>query len=256
MCGYGATDVDTTDEAEVFSRMLKRGLLARDSLAGEFPAKRRQAIQGAIESLIRRGFVDRASRGGTEYVELPAGRAEDAMNLAKTLRWGNASHARIVELIPRSHMAPFHIAYGEHKAHGNLSAYALCRRVRDRDDVSCYVIDTQGRRRSVRLGSLADSNSLAARFLDGIDDAFGDQRFTREEIKDSLPHKLTGNNQPTKAAIEYLCHTGYLIRSDYAKGPSKFERTEKQRPATSSNKGRGSSNGSINAQTVDYPFYR
>lgn len=152
-------------------------------------------------------------------------------------------------------MAPFHIAYGEHRARGNLSAYALCCRVRDRDDVSCYVIDTQGRRRSVHLGNLADGKSLAARFLDGIDAAFGDRRFTREEIKDKLPHKLTGNNQPTKAAIEYLCRTGYLIRSDYAKGPSKFERTEKRRPAASSSKGRGPSNGGIRSQTADYPFY-
>ena len=249
--------MDKADEVDVFARLLKRGLLmARDSLAGEFPAGRRHAVQAAIDSLIWRGFVDRVRREEeVEYIELPARRAEDAKNLARTLGWNDDSQARIVGLVPRSHAAPYHIAYGEHKAHGNLSAYALCRRVRDRDDVTCYVIDTQGRRRSIRLGNLADGGSLAARFLDGIDAAFGSRRFTREEIKGRLPHKLTGNNQPTKAAVEYLSHAGYLIRSEYAKGPAKFERTEKRRPAAPPGRGKGAGDGGARGRAEDYPFY-
>lgn len=247
--------MDKADEVDTFSKLLKRGDLLARSLVGEFPAKRQQTIQDAIESLIRRGFVDSVRREGAEYIRLPDRRAEDARNLAKAMRWGDASHARIVGLIPKSHAAPFHIAYGEYRARGNLSAYVLCYRVRDKHDVTCYVIDAQGRRTSIHLGDLADGESRVAQFLGEIDAAFGDRRFTREEIKGKLPHKLTGNNQPTKAAVVYLCHTGYLIRSDYAKGPSKFERTGKRRPVASSGKDERPSDENTRAQTAHYPFY-
>ena len=41
----GVAGVDKADEVDTFSKLLKLGrLLARDSLVGEFPAKRQQAI--------------------------------------------------------------------------------------------------------------------------------------------------------------------------------------------------------------------
>lgn len=252
----GVAGVDKADEVDTFSKLLKLGrLLARDSLVGEFPAKRQQAIQAAIDSLIQRKYLERVRRGKAEYIKLPAGRAEDAKSLAKRLGWSDTSHVRIVELIPRTHEAPYHISFGEHESRGHLSAYALCRRMRDECDVTCYVIDVQGRRSSIRLGNPADSKSRVAQFLDRIDAAFGNRRFTRKEIKDKLPHKLTGNNQPTKAAVEYLCNAKYLRRSDYEKGSSMFERTEKRRPGTSPSKDKRSSESS-REETSKYSFYQ
>ena len=226
--------MDRSHEALILSNLLKRSRrLARDSFVSEFPAERQHAIQAAIKNLVRRGLVECVYREGVEYMELPESRAKDAMRLASTLGLSNPSCVPIEEMIPRSHAAPFHIARGEHEARGHLSTYAFCRSVRDEYDVTCYVIDAQGRGRAIRLGNPADSRSFIARFLDKLDAAFGGRRFTREEIKDRLPPKLTGNNQPTKAAVEYLCYDGYLVRSNPPKGPSRFQRTWKKRPVMS-----------------------
>lgn len=166
------------------------------------------------------------------------------------------SYATIVKMLPKPYAAPFHVASGEHEARGHLSTYVFCYSVQDKHDVSCFVIDAKGRKRRLHLGNLADSGSIIAQFLDGIDSAFGDRRFTKEEIKGRLSPKLTGNNQPTKAAVEYLCHAKYLIRSDYAKGPSKFERTKKRRPAMQPDKGEARGSTSPRKQTSKYPFYQ
>ena len=249
--------MDRTHDDRVLSNLLRRGgRLARNSFVSEFPAKRQHVIQAAIKSLIRRGFVESVYREGTEYVELLPGRDKDAMRLASMRGLSDPSYAPIEDMIPRSHAAPYHIARGEHEARGHLSTYALCRNIRDKDDVSCFVIDARGRRRRIHLGDIADSGSLIAQILDKIDDAFGGRRFTREEIKGRLPSKLTGNNQPTKAAIEYLCRANYLIRSDYAKGPSKFERTGKKRPVMSLDKAVAPASLSPREQTISYPCYQ
>ena len=249
--------MDRTHEARVLSNLLRRGRrLARDSFVSEFPADRQHAIRVAIENLARRGFVESVYREGTEYMELPECRIKDAMRLVSTLGLNDPACVPIEEMIPRSHAAPFHISHGEHEARGHISTYALCRNVRDKYDVSCFVIDARGRRRRIHLGNLADSRSLAAKFLDGIDSAFGGRPFTREEIKGNLPSKITGNNQPTKAAVEYLRHDGYLVRLNPCRGLSRFQRTCKKRPIMSLTKDVMEKDADYRKQTIMYPFYQ
>lgn len=160
----------------------------------------------------------------------------------------------IEELIPKGYTVPFYTSKGEHPVHDHVSVYAYCNSVKNASDVSCFVIDSRNRVRRIHLGVLADSSSLVARFLDKIDAEFGRRRFTKEDIK-SFGHKMVGNNQPTKAVVEYLCHKNFLVKSEYSKGPAKFERTGKARPVSTLDAAAPDKEASRLAQTIQYPFY-
>lgn len=219
-----------TYEARVLSDLLNRShRLSTARYASEFPKNERQAVRTAVNSIVQQGFVKKRRIGGQECIELVKGMEEDAARLASTIGAGDAANASVNKLIPKAYTAPFHTSKGEHRVRGHASTYAYCRSIENANDVSCFVVGSRDRVRRIHLGELADPSSLAAKFLDKIDGVFGSNRFTKEEIK-GFGHELVGNNQPTKAVIEYLCHEGFLLRSEYDKGPLKFERTDKARP--------------------------
>lgn len=249
--------MNKTYEATVLGNLLKRGRrLERASFIEGFPEQNRRAVQAAIGRLSRLGFVKSRVVGGKDCIELQPDRATDAMRWASTCGFSDPSYVSAVEVIPKGYTKPFHIADGEHMVNGHVSKYAFCHNERNRRDVSCFIINSQNSVRRIPLGDICDPNSLIAKFLAAIDRHFGTRRFTREEIKRRFPRELTGNNQNTKAAVEYLCHNAYLVRSDYRRGPSRFERTGKQRPIASL--GIDSAHKDINyrEQTIMYSFYQ
>lgn len=249
--------MDRTAEAMVLGNLLKRGhRLERASFVKEFPERGRRDMEAAIERLARLGFVKRRVVGGKDYVELQPDRVTDAMRWASMLGLGDSSYKSVEESIPKGFGKPFHVASGEHMVNGHVSRYAFCHSVRNRRDVTCFIINAQNKPRPVHLGDIGDPNSLIAKFLAAIDQHFGDRRFTREAVKRSFPSELTGNNQPTKAAIEYLIHNAYLIRSDYSRGPSMFERTPKRRPVASLNGAEVRKDINYREQTIMYSFYQ
>ena len=123
--------------------------------------------------------------------------------------------------------------YGEKKIHGKVSRYVFCHTYTDSYDVTCFVINYKGDIHPIHLGSVFDPTSKISTFLKEIDTKFKNVLFTREDLKTNLPRRLIQNNQPTKAAVEYLCHENFLIRYDYISSRwSKFERTGKVHPIT------------------------
>ena len=245
-----------TYEARILSDLLKRNhRLSAAGYVGEFPGNERQAVRTAIDSIVQRGFARRRRIGGQEHIELVKDMAGDAKKLANTIGTGDATSASIDKLIPRGYTAPFHTTMGEHRVRGHVSTYAFCYSSENAGDVSCFVVGSQDRVQRIHLGVLADPRSLAARFLGKIDEVFGSRRFAKEEVKGFGP-ELVGNNQPTKAAIDYLCHEGFLIKSEYDKGPARFERTGKPRPAPAAGADAPDKDASRREQTDEYPFYQ
>ena len=101
------------------------------------------------------------------------------------------------------------------------------------NDITCFVINQKEDIHPIHLGSIYDPKSKISQFLKEIDSRYPHSLFTREDLKINLPKKLIQNNQPTKAAVEYLCHSKFLIRNDYVTSRwSKFERTGKKHPIT------------------------
>lgn len=222
-------------EAIVLRYLLKHGQrLERDAFLGEFPRPKRRGLEIAIASLERRMFVKTARVQGKDLVHLPDERVGDAMRRSSGL--GIISDPRcppIEELIPDQYATPFHIAQGDKPVNDHTSTYAFCRKKKKSAEVSCFVISWQNSVRKILLGDIAVEKSMIAKFLDTIDEKFGRSYFTREQIKTRFPRELVGNNQPTKAAIEYLCHEKYIVRHDATKHPVQFERTGKRRPVMS-----------------------
>lgn len=249
--------MDRTSEARVLSNLLKRGhRLERASFIKEFPERGRRDMEVAIERLARLGFVRSRVVGGKNCIELRPDRITDAMRWASPLGLGDSTYMSVEESIPKGYAKPFHVASGEHMVNGHVSRYAFCHSERNRHDVTCFVINAQNSARPIHLGDISDPNSFIAKFLAAIDQHFGDGRFTREAVKRSFPSELTGNNQPTKAAIEYLLHNAYLIRSDYSRGPSRFERTLKQRSVASLGVAEARKDINYREQTIMYSFYQ
>lgn len=249
--------MERTHEARILSNLLKHGhRLECTPFVEGFPQRSRRDIQAAIKRLARLGFVKSRVLGGREYIVLRPDRVQDAMRWASASSSGDPLYVPEEEVIPRDYAQPFHVARGEHMVNGAVSRYAFCHHNRNRYDVTCFVINAKNSATAIRLGNLDDPNSLIARFLAEIDQHFGTRRFTKEEIKRSFPRELVGNNQPTKAAIEYLCYNDYLLRSDYLKRPSMFERTWKKRPVMSLDKAVARRDVDYRKQTIMYSFYQ
>lgn len=249
--------MDRTHEARILSNLLKRGhRLERASFVREFPERGRRDTEAAIGRLARLGFVRRLVVDGRDWFELHPDRVADAMRWASAFGLSDPSYMAAEEAIPRGYSRPFHVASGEHMVNGHVSRYAFCHSARNKRDVTCFVINAQNIAKPIHLGDVCEPGSFIAKFLAEVDRRFGSRRFTREEVKRSFPGELRGNNQPTKAAIEYLLHNAYLVRSDHSRGPSRFERTPKPRPTASLSAAAARKDMNYREQTIMYSFYQ
>ena len=165
-------------------------------------------------------------------IMLPRAKIKEALRTVSP--FGSADHSQtpMEELIPKKYSAPFLIKEGEKKIHGKVSRYAFCRSLKDKHNVTCFVVNHKGTIRAIQLGSVFNPASMISEFLKEIDEKFTTKFFIREDLKMSLSRKLIQNNQPTKAVIEYLCYEKFLIRYDNFNGRSKFQRTGKPHPIT------------------------
>ena len=201
-------------------------------ICGSYSTKHR--VLDAIARLESELLVTRDYSGESITIILPQNKISEALNIVSLIKFDDNAYSPIEELIPKKYNAPFLIKEGEKRIHGNVSKYAFCHTYKDPYDVTCFVINHQGSRHPIHLGSVFDPSSKISAFLKEIDARFRNVLFTREDLKTNLPKKLTQNNQPTKAAVEYLCHKKFLIRHDYDSSKwSKFERTGKAHPITS-----------------------
>lgn len=215
-------------EKLVLENLLKRGYaLDQRSFLNELPDNKRNDVLGCISNLQALGFVmqDYSENGIT--ITLVESRKEEALREVSSIYLPDPSQIPIEENIPKKYASPFHISEGEHIVNNAVSRYAFCATKKDDEDITCFIINSNGNKRGIHLGNIHDSQSLVSRFLKEIDMKFKHAKFTKEDLKRNLPKELVGNNQPTKAVTEYLCYEKYLVRYDSVDGISKFERTGK-----------------------------
>lgn len=197
-----------------------------------FPERDRNSVIEAISKLQVDGFVMQDYSDGGITITLPASKINDAMRSITLIKFEDDSYLPVEEMIPKKYSSPFLLKEGEKLIHGKVSTYAFCYNKKDPHDITCFIVNSKGSVHSIHLGSVYDPSSKISMFLKEIDKRYKNVLFTREDLKNNLPKKLIQNNQPTKAAIEYLCYEKFLIRFDYVNDWSKFGRTGKPHPVT------------------------
>ena len=219
-------------EKIVLQNLLKSGYaLGQRHFLDTFTSRDRSNILKAIENLEQKLIITRDYSEDGITIVLPKNKITDALRIVSSIKIDDRPYLSIEELIPKKYSKPFLIKEGEKKIHGKVSKYVFCHTRTDPDDVTCFVINHKGSIHPIHLGSIYDPASMISAFLKEIDAKFPQVLFTRENLKTSLPKKLTQNNQPTKAAVEYLCHAKFLVRHAYDTSKrSKFERTGKPHP--------------------------
>ena len=220
-------------ERIVLENLLKSGyaLRQRDFLS-TFTSRDRPRVLDAIKELESKLLVVRDYSVRGVVIALPSNKIKEAVGLVSLIKFDDQSCTSIDELVPKKYGPPFLVAKGEKKIQGHVSKYIFCHSRKNSHDVMCFVINHRGNMHSIHLGSIYDPASMISGFLKEIDTQFKNRQFTKENLKLNLPKKLIQNNQPTKAAIEYLCHKNFLIRQDPPNGWSKFQRTGKLHPIT------------------------
>lgn len=218
----------------LLENLLKSGYaLDQRNFLNTFTVRDRNYMLDAISRLESDLMVTRDFSEDGITIILPDNKKTEALRFVSAIKLDDYSYSPIEELIPKKYSAPFLIKKGEKKIHGKVSTYAFCHTYKDPFDVICFVINAkQDNIYPIHLGSVFNPSSKISQFLKEIDSKFAHVLFTREDLKTQLPKKLIQNNQPTKAAVEYLCHTNFLIRLDYPNTWSKFERTGKPHPIT------------------------
>lgn len=218
-------------EKIVLQNLLKRGYaLEQRSFLNEFPNDKRNDVLSAISSLQVLGFVMQDFSQNGIIITLPTSKIQEALREVSSIYLPDPSQIPIEELIPKKYSAPFHISEGEHLVNGSVSKYVFVSSKKDEYNVTCLVINSSGSVRSIHLGDIHDPLSLISLFLKEIDSLYPKSLFTKEDLKRNLPKELVGNNQPTKAATEYLCYEKYLVKHEYIDEAIKFERTGKIHP--------------------------
>ncbi len=218
----------------ILENLLKSGYaLDQREFLDTIPSRDRHHMLDAIARLESDLLVTRDCSEDEITIVLPQNKIPEAFNIVSSIKFDEQVLSPIEELIPKKYSRPFLRSKGEKKIHGKVSTYAFCNTYTDSYDVTCFVINHKGDMHSIHLGSVHDPSSMISAFIKEIDAKFKNVLFTREDLKTSLPKKLIQNNQPTKAAVEYLCHEKFLIRHDYTSNRcSKFERTGKVHPIT------------------------
>ena len=198
-----------------------------------FTSRDRNYVIDAISRLESDLMITRDYSEDGITIILPNNKKDEALRLVSAIKIDDILYSPLEELIPKKYSSPFLIKKGEKKIHGQVSTYVFCNTYKDPYDVTCFVINAkQDNVYPIHLGSIFNPISKISLFLKEIDSKFSNVLFTREDLKTRLSKKLIQNNQPTKAVVEYLCHEKFLIRLDYNKTWSKFQRTGKPHPIT------------------------
>lgn len=184
----------------------------------------------AIVNLEVLGYIIEHNTENGKIITLPNSRITDAKRQVSVIKIDDPTQIPIEELISKKFSKPFYYSKGEHECYQGVSQYVLCSSKKNKDDISCFIVNKQGKIRRIHLGSTHDPDSIIAKAIQLIDSNYKDVPFTREMLKNIFPKEIRGNNQNTKAIVEYLCYAKFLVRYDYHSATTKFERTGKVLP--------------------------
>ena len=184
-----------------------------NTFVNTFPVEIRPQILRAVRRLQNLGYISEDITSQGIVIQLVKNKREDALNQVSSIYIHDPSQDPIEELIPKNYKI-INIKNAEHKQNGGLGQYVLCYNKKDEHKIECFIRNTKGEVRGIPLGSIYDPNSPISNWVKEFDRIFPHVPFTKEDVKNKFPVELRGNNQPTKAAIEYLCLTNFLIRID------------------------------------------
>lgn len=218
-------------EKNLLRDLMKNGHgMERRKLVKRLPTPLRPKALQALLKLEESGYVVQDFTQEGWIVSIPKFMVPDVIKRISSIYGQNYPKA-IEELIPKKYSAPFHVSKGEHMSRHGVATYALCSKIKDNADITCFIIKDD-EYTSIHLGSIYDQKSLVSRFLKEIDTKIGeDKEFTKEYLQTILPKNIVKNRQPLKALTEYLCHIGFLDRIEYPQS-TKFKRTVKVHKVT------------------------
>lgn len=175
------------------------------------PVGTTKKTRAAITELLRQGFIEKTAN---DEISIRRERRKDVCKLMNpesdpVIR----SMKPIEDIIPKSFAkTPFLITQGSHKVKGIIDKYAFYKN-ETTSEIIVYLVSDNQKKSTIRLGALADKNSLYRRALLGIDSTFGTKVFTKA-MMNKLGSSIVGNRQPTKALIDIMIFDGYLISND------------------------------------------
>jgi len=196
-----------------------------------FPKNLQPSILKSVRRLQNLDYISENMTSEGVVICLQKDKKKDALGMVSSIYIHDPSQDPIHELIPKNYRI-LETKNAEHKQNGGFGTYAICYNKKDKHDIKCFVRNTKGELKGIKLGSIYDPDSPISNWIKEMDKIFPNVPFTKEDVKNKFPIKLRQNNQPTKAVIEYLCLTNFLIRIDDIDGPSKYQRTGKKLPIT------------------------
>jgi len=196
-----------------------------------FPKNLQPAILKAVRRLQNLGYIVESMTSEGVVICLQQDKKKEALERVSSIYIHDPSQDPIEELIPKNYSILTTID-AEHKQNGGYGKYAICYSKKDKHEIRCYVKNTKGELKGIHLGSIYDPDSKISNWVKEIDKIYPHTPFSKEDVKNKFPVDLRGNNQPTKAVMEYLCLINFLIRIDDSKETSKYQRTGKVLPIT------------------------
>jgi len=196
-----------------------------------FPKNLQPAILKAVRRLQNLGYITESMTSEGVVINLQKDKKDDALNRVSSIYIHDPSQDPIEELIPKNYSILATVD-AEHKQNGGYGKYAICYSKKDKHEIRCCVKNTKGELKGIHLGSIYDPDSKISKWVKEIDRVFPNVSFSKEDIKNKFPVDLRGNNQPTKAVMEYLCLTNFLVRIDNIDETTKYQRTGKKLPIT------------------------
>ena len=220
------------NENRVLEYLLKHQYATElNEFVNTFPVEIRPQILRAVRRLQNLGYISENITSEGIVIQLIKNKRDDALNHVSSIYIHDPSQDPIEELIPKNYKI-IDIKDAEHAQNGGLGQYVLCQNKKDEHKIKCYIRNTKGEVRGIPIGSIYDPDSKISNWVKEIDRIYPHVPFTKEDIKNNFPVELRGNNQPTKAVMEYLCLTNFLIRIDNPDSTSKYQRTGKKLPIT------------------------
>ncbi len=203
----------------------------KKKLVDGFPNRLRNEVLKGISNLQSKGLLNEDFTTNGWIISIPKLMIPVVLNEVSSIRIQDPSLTPLEDLIPKKYNKPFLITQGEHLVKGGVAQYVFCTSKKDENDVVCILV-RNGKKRTMKLGSVYNPDSLVSRFLKEVDFKIKKGFFSKEYLQEILPKEIVQNRQPLKALTDYLCHTGFLIRYDYLHATTKFQRTGKMHPVT------------------------
>ncbi len=190
-----------------------------------FPKSDRGRGKTALNELIRRNLIIPKSTSYGEQISLNSKLIKDVKLIINPDESFADSSPYEDSLNMGYEKQPFKETHGNKMIRGVKSKYAYHKSIYDPNMYICYVSVNGTKRRTIKLGSFDNPESLLAKAVGGIDSNFKEEAFSKADLI-VLGKKMVENRQPIHAIIDMLSHFGYIDQVS----KRQYKRTEKKLP--------------------------